>query len=211
MFQDVGGSTDELGDAEKPFSLEEMLHDIMLYWLPNAAASAARMYWEMNQVQWASPGSIEAPLAVPTGLSIMPGEYVRRSRRWAERRYTNLVLFNEVARGGHFALLEQPELLTTVRSKWIRLRCRRGASSCWNQTVGPCPSGSDDHLVALGDRPGRDDVAEHRPPEGQHVRDVDRVDGDLQRLHGARRARAPGPGGQPGLADRRRSETSNQP
>ena len=111
MFQDVGGSPDEHGDAEKLFSLDEMIDDIMLYWLPNAAASAARMYWEMNQVQWASPGTVEAPLTVPTGLSIMPGEYVRRSRRWAERRYTNLVLFNEVARGGHFALLEQPELL----------------------------------------------------------------------------------------------------
>lgn len=65
----------------------------------------------MNQVQWAGPGTIEAPLTVATGLSIMPGEYVRRSRRWAERRYTNLVHFNEVARGGHFALLEQPDLL----------------------------------------------------------------------------------------------------
>ncbi len=111
MFQDVGGSHDEHGDAEKLFSLDDMLDDIMLYWLPNAAASAARMYWEMNQVQWAGPGTIEAPLTVATGLSIMPGEYVRRSRRWAERRYTNLVHFNEVARGGHFALLEQPDLL----------------------------------------------------------------------------------------------------
>ncbi len=111
MFQDVGGSHSEHGDAEKLFSLDDMLDDIMLYWLPNAAVSAARMYWEMNQIHWANPGTPEAPLTVPTGLSIMPGEYVRRSRRWAERRYTNLVLFNEVAQGGHFALLEQPELL----------------------------------------------------------------------------------------------------
>ncbi|MGB3762602.1 MAG: epoxide hydrolase family protein [Ornithinimicrobium sp.] len=111
MFQDVGGSKDEHGDAEKLFSFDEIIGDIMLYWLPNTAASAARIYWEMNQVQWASPGTVEAPITVPTGLSIMPGEYVRRSRRWAERRYTNLILFNEVARGGHFALLEQPELL----------------------------------------------------------------------------------------------------
>jgi pimeloyl-ACP methyl ester carboxylesterase len=41
----------------------------------------------------------------------MPGEYVRRSRRWAERRYRDLVRFSEVERGGHFALLEQPGLL----------------------------------------------------------------------------------------------------
>lgn len=111
MFQDVGGSHDEHGDAERLFTLDEMVDDIMLYWLPNTAASAARMYWESNKTGWASPGTIEDPLTVPVGLSIMPGEYVRRSRRWAEKRYTNLIHFNEVARGGHFALLEQPELL----------------------------------------------------------------------------------------------------
>lgn len=123
MFQDVGGSAGEHGDAEKLFSLDEMLDGIMLYWLPNAAASAARMYWEMNQVQWATPGSIDVPLTVPMGLSVMPGEYVRRSRRWAERRYTNLVLFNEVPRGGHFALLEQPELLVAdIRQTFQQIR-----------------------------------------------------------------------------------------
>jgi pimeloyl-ACP methyl ester carboxylesterase len=111
MFQDVGGSHSEHGDAEKLFSLDEMLDDIMLYWLPNTAASAARMYWEMSRVGWATAGTLDEPLTLATGLSIMPGEYVRRSRRWAERRYTNLVHFNEVARGGHFALLEQPQLL----------------------------------------------------------------------------------------------------
>jgi microsomal epoxide hydrolase len=111
MFQDVGGSHSEHGDAEKLFTLDEMIDDIMLYWLPGTAASAARMYWEMNQVGWSTAGTLDEPLTVATGLSIMPGEYVRRSRRWAERRYPNLVHFNEVARGGHFALLEQPQLL----------------------------------------------------------------------------------------------------
>ncbi|MDQ0745664.1 pimeloyl-ACP methyl ester carboxylesterase [Clavibacter sp. B3I6] len=111
MFQDVGGSHDEHGDAEALFALDEMIDDVMLYWLPGTAASAARFYWESAQVGWATPGTIDAPITIPTGLSIMPGEYVRRSRRWAERRYTDLVLFSEVARGGHFALLEQPGLV----------------------------------------------------------------------------------------------------
>lgn len=83
----------------------------MLYWLPNTAASAARIYWEATRAGWATPGTVEEPLTLPVGLSIMPGEYVRRSRRWAARRYTDLVFFNEVARGGHFAMLEEPELL----------------------------------------------------------------------------------------------------
>lgn len=122
MFQDVGGSHLQHGDAEKLFSFDEMIDDIMLYWIPNAAASSARMYWEMNHAQQPNPGTIDEPLTVPTGLSIMPGEYVRRSRRWAERRYTNLVLFNEVTDGGHFALLEQPELLVEdIRATFRRL------------------------------------------------------------------------------------------
>jgi pimeloyl-ACP methyl ester carboxylesterase len=111
MFQDVGGSHGEHGDAEALFTLDEMIDDIMLYWLPNAATSAARLYWEMSRGGWSTPGTIERPLTLPVGLSIMPGEYVRRSRRWAERRYTDLVHFGEVARGGHFAFLEQAELL----------------------------------------------------------------------------------------------------
>jgi pimeloyl-ACP methyl ester carboxylesterase len=111
MFQDVGGSHDQHGDAEALFPLDEMIDDVMLYWLPGTAASAARFYWESARVGWATPGTVEQPITIPTGLSIMPGEYVRRSRRWAERRYRDLVRFSEVERGGHFALLEQPGLL----------------------------------------------------------------------------------------------------
>lgn len=122
MFQDVGGSHDEHGDVERVFPLDEVIDDVMLYWLPNAAASAARMYWEANRTGWASPGTVEEPLTLPVGLSIMPGEYVRRSRRWAARRYTDLVHFSEVARGGHFALLEQPELLVADIRATFRAR-----------------------------------------------------------------------------------------
>ena len=123
MFQDVGGTHEEHGDAESVFAIDEMLDDIMLYWLPNTAASAARMYWETGRAGWDTPGTTENPLTVPVGLSIMPGEYVRRSRRWAEKRYSNLVHFSEVARGGHFALLEQPELLVVdIRETFSHVR-----------------------------------------------------------------------------------------
>ncbi|RIJ45153.1 epoxide hydrolase, partial [Clavibacter lycopersici] len=122
MFQDVGGSHDEHGDAEALFPLDEILDDVMLHWLPGTAASASRFYWESARGGWSAPGTIEDPITIPTGLSIMPGEYVRRSRRWAERRYTDLVHFSEVERGGHFALLEQPGFLvddirTTFRGR----------------------------------------------------------------------------------------------
>ena len=122
MFQDVGGAR---GDAETVFSLDVMLDDIMLYWLPGTGASAARMYWEMARSRWCPPASIDSPLTVPTGITIMPGEYVRKSRRWAERRYTDLVHFNEVAAGGHFAVLEQPDLLVEeIRTTFRGVRAR---------------------------------------------------------------------------------------
>jgi microsomal epoxide hydrolase len=50
----------------------------------------------------------DAPMATPTGISMFPGEQLRLSQRWAERRFANLVHFNELARGGHFAAMEQP-------------------------------------------------------------------------------------------------------
>ena len=124
MFQDVGGSHDEHGDAERLFPLDEILDDVMLYWLPNTAASSARHLLGGDPHRLGHPGTVEEPLTLPVGLSIMPGEYVRRSRRWAVRRYTDLVFFNEVARGGHFAMLEQPELLVDddVRATFRKLR-----------------------------------------------------------------------------------------
>jgi pimeloyl-ACP methyl ester carboxylesterase len=76
----------------------------MFYWLPAAGASSARLYWE----SFAQPSLDEVKL--PTGCSIFPKEILRTSRRWAEKRFTNIVYWNELERGGHFAAFEQPEL-----------------------------------------------------------------------------------------------------
>lgn len=103
MFQDV---SDSGGDAESVFTLDEMLDDITLYWLTNTGASSARLYWEAM-----SPGADEGPsgaLQMPTGISMFPKEQVRLSRRWAESRFSDLIHFDELDAGGHFAALEQP-------------------------------------------------------------------------------------------------------
>ena len=81
---------------------------MMLSWLPNAAPSAARFYWEAAQEM--VQGMPTAPVPLPAGVSMFPGEQVRLSRRWAEGRYTNIVYWNELDKGGHFAAFEQPEL-----------------------------------------------------------------------------------------------------
>jgi microsomal epoxide hydrolase len=105
LFQDV---TDSDGSPEKVISRDEILDDIMLYWLPNTAASAARLYWEEGR---SSEGPAEVN-PVPAGFSIFPGEAVQASRRWIERRYRTVLHYAQLDRGGHFAALEQPGLLT---------------------------------------------------------------------------------------------------
>jgi hypothetical protein len=83
----------------------------MLYWLPGAGASSARLYWEsMRQVSAIITQSVSDTIRVPTGCSIFPKELQRPSRRWAERRFTDIRHWNELDKGGHFAALEQPEL-----------------------------------------------------------------------------------------------------
>jgi pimeloyl-ACP methyl ester carboxylesterase len=93
------------GDAPgSVLSFDDMLDNIMLYWLPGNAASSARLYWE-------SFGSFAAdPLDLRVACSIFPGELLRPSRRWAERKYRNLIYWGEPAKGGHFAAFEQPEI-----------------------------------------------------------------------------------------------------
>ena len=119
LFQDV---SDSGSNPESVFTLDAMLDDIMLYWLPNTGASSARLYWEGMQAMMKG-GMPQAPMPTPTGISMFPGEQVRLSRRWAEPRFSQLVHFNELDKGGHFAALEQPALFADeVRATFQMLR-----------------------------------------------------------------------------------------
>jgi epoxide hydrolase len=109
--------SDHDGDPATVISRDEMLDNIMLYWLPATGASAARIYWE-------SFGKHEpSPIAVPAGCSIFPKEIYRPSRRWAESQFPQLRYWNELAKGGHFAALEQPEtFVSEVRAAFRTFR-----------------------------------------------------------------------------------------
>jgi pimeloyl-ACP methyl ester carboxylesterase len=93
------------GDPRSVLSLDDMLDNIMLYWLPGNGASSARLYWESFANSFK-----RQPLSLPVGCSIFPGEMSRPSRRWAERLYPNIIHWNEPERGGHFAAFEQPDI-----------------------------------------------------------------------------------------------------
>jgi pimeloyl-ACP methyl ester carboxylesterase len=86
---------------------DDVLDNITLYWLTNTAVSAARLYWE-NKLPFFSPKGVTVPVAV----SVFPDELYQTPRSWAERAYTNLIHYNKVEKGGHFAAWEQPELFT---------------------------------------------------------------------------------------------------
>jgi pimeloyl-ACP methyl ester carboxylesterase len=104
--------TDCDGHPEKAVGRDELLDNLMLYWLPRTGASSARLYWEsIRQVnEWISGDGAVEPVDVPTGCSIFPKEIQRPSRRWAERRFPDIRWWNELDRGGHFPAFEQPEL-----------------------------------------------------------------------------------------------------
>ncbi len=94
-------------DAQHPenvLSKDELLDNVMMYWLTNSATSSARLYWE----SFANVNM--APIHMPVGCSIFPREIFRTSRRWAEKRFSNIIYWNNLDAGGHFAAFEKPEI-----------------------------------------------------------------------------------------------------
>jgi epoxide hydrolase len=104
--------TDHDGDPTSALTRDQMLDNITVYWLTKSAASSARLYWESG---WSRPSG-QARLTsggvspVPIGISIFPREILRPSRRWCEKRFSDLRFYEQPERGGHFAAWEQPEL-----------------------------------------------------------------------------------------------------
>jgi pimeloyl-ACP methyl ester carboxylesterase len=105
IYEKFQSWTDCDGDPETILTRDEILDDIMLYWLTNSGASSARLYWESF---FKLPS---ARVEIPTGFTVFPKEIFLAPRHWAEETFTNIVHWNEAERGGHFAALEQPEVL----------------------------------------------------------------------------------------------------
>ncbi len=105
---------DHGGHPEDVFSRDRLLDNVMHYWLPGAGASSGRLYWE--SFRRGRDGTID----VPSGMSIFPKEIFRASRRWAERRYTDIRHWNELDVGGHFAAFERPDVFVNEVRTFFR-------------------------------------------------------------------------------------------
>jgi pimeloyl-ACP methyl ester carboxylesterase len=114
--------TDHDGPLETVVSRDDLLDNLMLYWLPGTGASSARLYWEsFAQVSAWFSEEVTDTVDVPAGCTVFPHEIPRPSRRWAARRYTDIRHWSEPARGGHFAALEQPGTFVDELRTFFRL------------------------------------------------------------------------------------------
>lgn len=108
--------TDCDGEPEKALTRDEMLDNIMLYWLSNTGTSSARLYWESYSGVFAA-----VKLHLPTGCSVFPKDIYTAPRSWAEHCIHDLIYWNEMGRGGHFAAFEQPALFVNELRNCFRL------------------------------------------------------------------------------------------
>ena len=97
---------------------DEILDNITLYWLTNTGVSASRLYWEYKGGFFNAKG-----VSIPVAVTVFPSEQYQAPRSWTERAYPNLIYFNEVDKGGHFAAWEQPQLFSVeLRAAFRSLR-----------------------------------------------------------------------------------------
>jgi pimeloyl-ACP methyl ester carboxylesterase len=112
------------GQPSGNLTRDHILDNITLYWLTGTGASAARSYWEAYGPD--APAASQQPLpatAIPFGFTTFPGEIWRTPRSWVEASYPNVIYFNEVDEGGHFAAWEEPEILSSeLREAFRSLR-----------------------------------------------------------------------------------------
>jgi len=113
------GWSDNSGDVDEAFTKDQLLTNITLYWVTESITSSTRIYYESRHAPTTRPVSY---VSVPTAGAIFPKEIYFTPRAWAEARY-NIVRWTEMPRGGHFAALEEPELLVDdVRAFFAELR-----------------------------------------------------------------------------------------
>jgi pimeloyl-ACP methyl ester carboxylesterase len=107
------------GELQGDLTRDDILDNLTLYWLTNTGVSAARLYWE-NKASFFDA----KPITIPFAISVFPDELYQAPRSWAERAYpNNLVHYNRLDRGGHFAAWEQPQLFSEeMRAAFRSLR-----------------------------------------------------------------------------------------
>jgi pimeloyl-ACP methyl ester carboxylesterase len=115
-YEDIAAAVD--GDPVGNLTRDEVLDNITLTWVTNTGVSSGRLYWENTLGFFDVKG-----VSVPAAVSVFPRELYQAPRSWTEQAYPNLIYFNEVGQGNHFAAWQEPNLFTTeVRAAFRSLR-----------------------------------------------------------------------------------------
>jgi hypothetical protein len=102
---------------------DDVLDNITLYWLTNTAVSSARLYWDTTQISTGGGFFDVRGVKLPVAVSAFPDEIYSAPRSWSEHAYPNLLHYNKMPKGGHFAAWEQPALFTSeMRASFKTLR-----------------------------------------------------------------------------------------
>ncbi|NWH85173.1 HYEP hydrolase, partial [Aegithalos caudatus] len=112
-WTDMEFQNSEDGGLERKFSLDDLLTNIMIYWVSGCIVSSMRFYKENLQKGIGTQRHEKLTVQVPTGIASFPNEILHTPWAWAKKKYTNIVSFHFMPRGGHFAAFEEPELLAT--------------------------------------------------------------------------------------------------
>jgi pimeloyl-ACP methyl ester carboxylesterase len=114
----VASALNRTTSATGELTRDEILDNITLYWLTNTGVSASRLYWEYKGGFFNAKG-----VSIPVAVSVFPGEQYQAPRSWTERAYPNLIHYNTLDKGGHFAAWEQPQLFAAeIRAAFKPLR-----------------------------------------------------------------------------------------
>ncbi|XP_017289598.1 epoxide hydrolase 1 [Kryptolebias marmoratus] len=109
----------EDGGLTRKFSLDDLLTNVMIYWTSGCIISSMRFYKENFAKGLDQPHS-RMPVYVPAGIACFPNELIHTPKLWVKQKYRNLITFTPVARGGHFAAMEEPHLMAEDIQKFIK-------------------------------------------------------------------------------------------
>jgi pimeloyl-ACP methyl ester carboxylesterase len=117
------------GTSSGGLTPDHILDNLTLYSLTGTSTSAARLYWENARAVTAAVKHAPPHVSLPVAFTVFPGEIFQAPRHWVKKAYHNLVYFNEVDKGGHFAAWEEPELFASeMRAAFRSLRDDRRSS-----------------------------------------------------------------------------------
>ena len=112
--------TDPAGELDDSLTKDPLIDNLMLYWVSSTAHSAARMYYEFDKALRSGAMDLGSTIQVPVGYAQYPNEIMKTTKRWADALYPNIVHFQAMRRGGHFAAMEVPDLFVDDVRAWAR-------------------------------------------------------------------------------------------